>query len=294
MDPRLRYLKALREAVPDMRHAAAPKPYWSHRNGRPEASSASLETIVRRVRRTVEWMRGEHWFAEHLGFDCVDGHGEAAMSLSDELDVRVGKGYLPSEDDERWTLDDLCDFVEVLHDLSSLPISGWTHSYSNCGFHPDAFSRSSGQALYRWKVNQILDTSPLGLRIADAGEDQGRVVQVLAAGLADLAAAKAADGEREVQHAVAQFRARGSSREDRRLAIVELARVLEDRRGLVKTHLLRKDEGALFRIANEFDLRHRHADQRADYGDDYLEWIFHWYLATIDLLDRVALAQAAT
>ena len=24
-----------------------------------------------------------------------------------------------------------------------------------------------------------------------------------------------------------------------------------------------------------------------DYGDEYLDWLFHWYLATIDLIDRI-------
>jgi len=39
-----------------------------------------------------------------------------------------------------------------------------------------------------------------------------------------------------------------------------------------------KDEIALFQIANQFDLRHRGADQRDDYAEAYLDWIFWWYL----------------
>ncbi|NJM91012.1 MAG: hypothetical protein HC863_01715, partial [Myxococcales bacterium] len=58
-------------------------------------------------------------------------------------------------------------------------------------------------------------------------------------------------------------------------------------RSLLEDRLLSGDEGALFEIANKFDLRHRKADQRRDYPDEYLDWIFHWYLATIELTNQL-------
>jgi hypothetical protein len=91
-----------------------------------------------------------------------------------------------------------------------------------------------------------------------------------------------------VRHAIALFRARGAGREEKRSACVALAAVLEQRRRQIKTELLTKDEGALFQIANQFDVRHRNADQRADYDETYLDWIFWWYLATVELTDRLA------
>ena len=90
-----------------------------------------------------------------------------------------------------------------------------------------------------------------------------------------------------VEHAVALFRARAAGREDKRSAVMALARILEDRRALLKVELLNKDEGALFTIANGFDVRHRRADQRGDYAEAYLDWIFWWYLATLELTDRL-------
>jgi hypothetical protein len=63
--------------------------------------------------------------------------------------------------------------------------------------------------------------------------------------------------------------------------------VLEDRRSLIKAELVSKDSGALFDIANNFDLRHRRADQRTDYDPAFLDWIFWWYLATIELTDQL-------
>jgi hypothetical protein len=63
-------------------------------------------------------------------------------------------------------------------------------------------------------------------------------------------------------------------------------RVLENRRPLLKEHLVKKDEGTLFRLANEFGIRHQNAQQQADYDPVFLDWVFWFYLATIELSDR--------
>jgi hypothetical protein len=177
-----------------------------------------------------------------------------------------------------------------MHDLAARPTSGYYHGYSNCGWHPVRFSRRSGQRLYRWRMNILLDTTTLGLRLAESGEDIGRVVRITSADLAQLVdevVAGADDSADTVAHAVALFRARTGTRQSRRSAVVELAGVLERRRDLLKQQLPAKDEAALFEIANKFDLRHRGDAQRADYGDELLDWIFYWYLATVQLTDRI-------
>jgi hypothetical protein len=165
-----------------------------------------------------------------------------------------------------------------------------------CGFHPSSYSATSGRAVYRWRMNRILAGAGFGLRLADQGEDTGRITQVLPSGLDELAqrmAAPESGPEPEVVHAVALFRQREASRQDRRSAVVALARVLEQRRSLLKEHLFRKDEGALFQIANEFDVRHNDKKQFRDYDDAFLGWIFYWYLATIELTARLIERQHA-
>jgi hypothetical protein len=92
----------------------------------------------------------------------------------------------------------------------------------------------------------------------------------------------------QIRHAVALFRARGADRHQKRSAVVVLARILENRRDILQTKLLRKDEGALFMIANQFDLRHQNEQQKSDYDEAFLDWLFWWYLATIELTDRLA------
>ena len=63
--------------------------------------------------------------------------------------------------------------------------------------------------------------------------------------------------------------------------------VLEERRPFLKAELVSKDEGTLFMIANQFAIRHRNEAQRADYDYAFLDWLFWWYLATIELTDRI-------
>ncbi|MGW1062559.1 hypothetical protein [Micromonospora rubida] len=91
----------------------------------------------------------------------------------------------------------------------------------------------------------------------------------------------------QVQHAIALFRGRTATTQDKRSAVVTLAHVLERRRRLLKAELLRGDEGALFHIANEFAIRHENERQKSDYDLVFLDWIFWWYLATIELTDRL-------
>lgn len=285
------WLAELAEVADRLPTQERPRPYWSQRLvGVVSPQPATLGATARRIRALILELSDEHFFAEVLGFSCVDDHGEAPSTPQQELERRVGKPHLYSADPESWTEEDLCDYIEVFHDLAARPTKGWHHSYLGCGWHPTQFSRKSGQALYRWRVNELLGSS-LGLRLSESGEDVGRMVRLLPEELGTLVdeAVGGLGGTRdEIAHAVALFRSRSGTRQERRSAIIALAAVLEQRRSLLKAHLLSKDEGALFQIANEYDLRHRRADQRTDYGDHFLDWIFYWYLATIHLTDRIA------
>lgn len=96
-----------------------------------------------------------------------------------------------------------------------------------------------------------------------------------------------------VAHATTLFRGREASEHDKRSAIVTLAGILEERRDLIRTKIGRKDEGALFSIANQFALRHQGRGQHGDYDPAFLDWIFWWYLATVELTDRLQDREAA-
>ena len=153
--------------------------------------------------------------------------------------------------------------------------------------------------MYRWLVNEILDRSKAPLRLAESGLDAGLLVSAAHDDRDQLVdrALKTPDSKdrSEVEHAVKLFRGRDSTREERRSALTSLGRVLEARRPFVEASLTKKDSGALFLIANEFDLRHRRADshdkaQRDDYDEAFLDWIYWWYLGTIELTDTLLAA----
>lgn len=288
---RIRWLTELAEDLPHLPVVERHRPYWSHRGLQSEPPAYELRTTVRRARGLVQELMADHFFSQAFGFSCVDGNGDGGSSPEEELDARLGKAHLWLAADEDFSESDLCDFIEVFHDLSARPTRGWYHTYCDCGFHPSAFHRRSGQALYRWRMNQILDMSGFGLRLADDGEDMGRMIRTAGPGLAELMTdaliSSPADDRDDVAHAVALYRSRSATRQDRRSAVVTLAGTLERHRATLKRELLRKDEGALFDIANNFDLRHRNRLQSGDYDDAFLEWIFQLYLATALLLGRL-------
>jgi hypothetical protein len=189
------------------------------------------------------------------------------------------------------------DVVELLHDLVSRPLTRSLHDYGGCGWHHGNFEIEPGRVVYRWRVNKIFARSGLGLRLAEEGEDIGRLVTVTDDARAELVQTVVArdDGEPadQVRHALALFRGRAADRNQKRSAVAVLALVLEERRHNVLADALGKsDRGALFDIANNFHVRHQDAKQKRDYDEFYLDWIFWLYLASIELTNRVIDEQA--
>lgn len=127
--------------------------------------------------------------------------------------------------------------------------------------------------------------------LAAEGEDLGRLVAVTDDARSQLVHRALNDSTPDttasIRHAIALFRGRDTSTESKRSAIFNLARILEERRALIREEAGKPDEGALFEIANRFDLRHRRADQRGEYDEAFLDWIFWWYLATVELTNRL-------
>lgn len=181
-----------------------------------------------------------------------------------------------------------------MHDLVARPRHRWPHSYGGCGWHYSRFAAGPCRALYRWHVDRVLARHGVPLQMAAGGEDVGRLIHVVGDDrellVARVAAVGSERGTRE--HAVALFRGRDAAVPEKRSAILALAGLLEDRKRLLKAELLSKDEDALFNIANNFDLRHRGVNQRTDYDPVFLDWLYWWYLATLDLTDRLLTRQA--
>lgn len=292
-DPRLTWLSGLVDAA--RKQTLGPKLYFSQRRqvSRNELELSLLD-IVSQVHSLVRKLYNSDYFGQALGVECQAPYADPQILPEAELARLINKPNLWDGDLSLWAEADLFDFIEVFHDLAARPIDYW-FCFDCCNeTHPGEYSRKSGQVLYRGLVNQLLEKTPLRFRIAGTGEDVGRMVQAAHEGLEQLVD-EMLEGQSsakvQISHAVATFRQREGTVEQRRSAIVALAGILEERRELLRDKLIRKDEGALFQIANDFNIRHQSEQQKKDYDPAFLDWIFYWYLATIQLTDRL-LAQS--
>lgn len=264
----------------------------------PPTSAAPGERFDAAFTRFVHQLWDLGYFRQAVPKVCVDAP-EPNNDLDFDMDMELWsllevRGLWPLnptgwDEDTRWAL------VEALGDLVARPRHRAWHAWDQCGWHCEQFSLTTGQALYRARVNEMLQDGGISLRLANEGEDIGRLVRVADGELEQLThqiiqAGNTADRSTRA-HAVALFRARAAGEAEKRSAVVALAALLEERRGLLEERLASKDEGALFQIANKFHIRHRRADQQGDYGEAFLDWFFWWYLATLDLTDRLLVRQ---
>ena len=146
-------------------------------------------------------------------------------------------------------------------------------------------------------MNELLNTTALDLQIAASGEDIGRLVQASPEGVGQLIEEMLegqSPAQDQISHAIAIFRHREGTIEQRRSAVVALAGVLEERKALIEEKLLRNDAKDLFHIANKFHLRHQNEQQKKDYDPEFLDWIFYWYLATVNLSDQLLAKKAGS
>lgn len=301
MNSKRKFLAELLRKLDRLPQESAPKKYWSERTASglsADAQTPSLGAVRRELSMLVRRLDDFGYFELAFGKDCVDD--PRGVDPSELIADRIGftdlwpitPDQLPADRDV------LFDVIEVLHDLVARPRGRDLHSYNGCGYHHKDFSRSTGQRLYRWYLNQILDRGNLDVRFAEEGEDLGRLVVASDPArdglIRDMATrADSATGDL-VRHAIALYRTRGSGEHEKRSAVVGLAAVLEERRALIKEELVSKDEGALFHIANAFAVRHRNDAQQSDYDPVFLDWLFWWYLSTIELTDRLIERRADT
>lgn len=299
------FLQGLVEAASRLPELTAPRPYYAARHNlqlvardrRPDPTEARRDWMA-----AVTALRQRGYLAHVAPKICVDGgpydpDPEDAMdsAIADRLGI---SGLWRDRAATDWDDVTFYSLVEVLHDLVERPRTRWDHPYGNCGYHYSDFALYPAQVLYRWTVNRILARHGIDLVLAKNGEDVGRLVHQPTDGRVALMDAALATNDTAVrptlEHAVSLFRSRTAIRENKRSACITLAGLLEERRGLIKEQLLKKDEGALFQIANEFAVRHRNANQRSDYDEEYLDWLFWWYLATIDLTTKLLTRQKPT
>ncbi|MFH8736771.1 hypothetical protein [Streptomyces sp. NPDC017964] len=275
----------------ELRHAVAPRPYWPQRHG---SSLFPGSRTTRDARQDFARLIGDFassgYLVEMFGEYCVDDHDDLP-DASEAIERRLGIPGLWPLAPEAWDEDTFYGLIEVFHDLVSRPRTRWFHNFSGCGWHHEEFHNRPARDLYRWKANRLLHEAGIEYELATEGEDLGRLIAVTDDARSQLVhralTDSAPDITTRIRHAIALYRGRDTTVESKRSAIVTLAGILEERRALIKDQIGKPDEGALFEVANRYDLRHRKADQRGDYAEAFLDWIFWWYLATVELTNRL-------
>lgn len=289
------YLRNLESALDDLPIAVPRRPLWSERQERKEpAEGLGYEEVARQFAEMVHDLAGRGYLDKHLPRARRNGRAAAARTNRDLRDSAgfsaIGDVWPLLETHKSWNQTLLLDLIEAFHDVVARPRLRLRSGER--GWQYDDFAIEPGRRLYRWQVNGLLRSSTVPIRLAEEGEDVGRLVATTDEARAELAstmAQRAGPTGDQVRHALALFRRRDATEHDKRSAIVTLYGVLEERRELLRKELpfRRRDEGALFQIANEFALRHQTASQKADYDPVFLDWVFWWYLATIELIDRL-------
>ncbi|MFJ6408166.1 hypothetical protein ACIQK9_21865 [Streptomyces hydrogenans] len=292
-DPQEDWFSELVGRASEIRSAATPRPYWTHRQGRTLSSDRSTARAAARHKfvQIVNDFADNGYLAEQFKEYCVDGPEE----LPDASALIARRLGLPGPwwplKPAIWDEDIFYGLIEVFHDLVSRPRLRSFHSYGGCGWHHSEFHNGPARVLYRAKINEVLREAGIEYELAAEGEDLGRLVAATDDARSQLVHRVLNDSPPavtdRVRHSVALFRARDASLESKRSAIVVAAGILEERRTLIRKDLGKPDEGALFEIANRFGLRHRRADQLTGYDDAFLDWIFWWYLATIELTNKL-------
>ncbi|ABW12215.1 hypothetical protein Franean1_2792 [Parafrankia sp. EAN1pec] len=286
------FLRDLMSSSEQLRETTTPqyRPYWSERRAGTSPDRAGLRATARQFIDIVSHLNNHGYFEQAFGKDCVDDPSEIDPSAVIERAIGAADLWPLTPDRLAQNIDVFCDVVEVLHDLVARPRSRGLHDYDGCGWHYRDFSPATGRVVYRWRVNGLLERSDLGLHLADEGEDVGRLVTSTDPARSDLLsrmAQRESPAADRLRHAISLYRARHADEHTKRSAVVVLSGVLEERRQLIKDELLSKDEGDLFTIANKFAIRHQNEQQKTDYSAEFLDWIFWWYLATIELTDHL-------
>jgi hypothetical protein len=182
--------------------------------------------------------------------------------------------------------DDLFDVVEFLYRYVSKPLEGAYQSYYD-RMRWQKFDKGEGQETFRSKVNELLDVYANRFELSQHGE----VLRSPETGFEKIFEADIPSNDENIidriNAAVLRYRRHGSTMDDRRQAVRDLADVLEYLRPRVQELLTNKDENDLFNIANNFGIRHHNDRQRTNYDTAiWLSWMFYFYLATVHVVLR--------
>ena len=291
------WIDALLQHFDELREHSEPAAYWPERHSKsgtgPDPTPADAP---HRFASLIGRLRSGGYLDRDFSEPCVTQDPDEHFGR--DLNIELGRRLTPPAQDKIWPLqpetwdgDTFYALVEIFHDLVTRPRAQWDCRDDHCGPHFHDFDTDAGRRVYRALINRMLDDTGVDVLLAIDGEDQGRLVHVVDGarnGLLKRAlATPTPEVQERVEHAIALFRGRDATEQDKHSAVLALVGILEERRELISTQISSKDEDALFMVANQFAIRHQRRGQKGDYDPIFLDWIFWWYLATVELTDRL-------
>ena len=236
----------------------------------------------------------EGLFQEWFGYSCVDRgvvDGKAGRDLPLFVYRKLRKTGIWPFDQNIFVCDEdeIFDVIEFLFDHASAGVDGVNHDFNDCGWHYERFNKAEGQERFRIAMNEILTEYGNGFELSADGE----ILTLAEEGLDPLLSAPLPSSDPKnvtarVDAAVLKFRRRSSTGAERRDAARDLADALAFLRPEAKKVLNSDDESDLFKLANNFGIRHHKQGQKTDYDQAiWLSWIFYYYLATIHACVRL-------
>jgi hypothetical protein len=259
---------------------AATRRYYTARN---QPSQLTLEGMYRKLKHLYLFFRDRDYFKE-AGITKAD----IPDALKHKAALRLSFQIFPVTkwENHQVTEDHVFEALEFLHDHVSRP-GVWTQMTSDTGYNYndyDGYDEGAGQAEFRREANAFLADYKTGFELTT----EGKVLALGTGGLQHILDAKVVpydeiNVDSKVRGAIIKWRNRHLSLDEKRAAIRDLADVFE---WLKKTKNLekildRKDDSAIFEIANNFAIRHHNPLQKANYDQAiWYAWIFHFYLAT--------------
>ncbi|PZP30628.1 MAG: hypothetical protein DI603_13955 [Roseateles depolymerans] len=266
--------------------------YYSLRKGtNPNIKGLPLSDVLDLFKRVFEQLRSGGYFDEAFGYTCVDAGVVDGKVPDPELDMLLAirkRGLWPiAEKAPFYQEDDLFDVIEFLYQYVSKPIEGTMHSYGGCGMHWETFNQVLGRKDYCDKINALLAHYKHRYEFSAGGE----VLHKPEVGFEPIFDADLPTSDENVRSrivaATRKYRRHGSTIDDRRQAVRDLADVMEYLRPRVKALLTSADEKDLFSIANNFGIRHHNDKQKTAYDAGiWLSWMFYFYLSTIHVVLR--------
>jgi len=244
--------------------------YYSARRSGSQAMRLDLDTLKTLFDSVYSHLQTNGFFDEAFGSFCVDA-GDIDGTIGSNVEAYVlfklmKKNIWPIHEKlEAYNEADLFDVIEFLFDHVSEPQQKDYHSWNNCGYHYSDFDKAKGQQEYRNRINPLLARYGEGYELTDKGELMVGAPQGVQYLLRAQLPTKDATVTEKVHIAVEKFRRYGSSMDERQSAVRDLADVLEWLRPQIKETLLRADEQELFKLANNFGIRHLRQDQKLDY-----------------------------